>query len=101
MQKVVRKVLLDDVALAATANDEVIDTVVGISLQDVPQDWLTADLDHGLGLGVSFFAYASTQASGKNDCFQNLVPFRDAIFTITTTLVDIELLLSRKLWSNV
>ena len=95
MQKVVRKILLDDVTLIAAANDEVIDTVVGVSLQDVPQDWLAADLDHGLGLGVSFFTYASTQAPSKNDCFQNLIPFRYAIFTITITLAEIKLLMQK------
>ena len=87
MQEVIGKVLLDDVALVAAANDEVIDAVVGISLQDVPQDRLAADLDHGFGAGVGFFADACAQATGKNDCFQNLVPFKLTVFTVTAAAV--------------
>lgn len=64
MQKVVGKIFFDNVALVAAANDEVIDTMVGVGLEDVPQDGLATDLDHGLGLGVGFFADAGTQATG-------------------------------------
>jgi len=58
MQKIVRKVFLDDVALVATANDEVIDAVMGVGFKDVPQDRLASNLDHGLGASVGFFADA-------------------------------------------
>jgi hypothetical protein len=49
VQKVIGKVFLDDVALVATANDEVIAAMVGISLHDVPQDGLAANFAMGLG----------------------------------------------------
>lgn len=61
MQKIVGKVFLDDVALVAAANDEVINAVVGVGLEDVPQDGLTADLNHGFGL--AFFADTSTKST--------------------------------------
>ena len=55
VQKVVGEVLFDDVALVATADDKVVDAVVGIGLEDVPKDGLAADLDHRLGPGRGFF----------------------------------------------
>ena len=55
MQEVVGEVLLDDVALVATANDKIIYAMGGIQLHDVPQDWSAADFDHWLGLEIGFF----------------------------------------------
>ena len=75
VQKIVCKIFLDDVALIATANDKVINAVMGIGLHDVPQDWLTTYLNHGLWLGVSFLTDTSTQSTSKNYCFQNSIPF--------------------------
>jgi hypothetical protein len=49
VQEVVGEVLLDDVALVAAADDEVVDAVLGVELEDVPEDGAAADLDHGLG----------------------------------------------------
>jgi hypothetical protein len=69
VQKVIRKVLLDDVALVATADDKVIDAVVGVRFEDMPKDWLATDLDHRLGSGRGFFRDPSAKSSGKNDSF--------------------------------
>ena len=55
VQEVVGEVLLDDVALVAAADDEVVDAVRGVELEDVPEDGQTADLDHGLGAKRGFF----------------------------------------------
>ena len=49
VQKIVGKILLDDVALVAAANDEFIHAVSGIQFHDMPQDRLATDLDHGFG----------------------------------------------------
>ena len=49
MEEVVGEELLDDVALVAQADDEVVDAVLGVELEDVPEDGAAADFDHGLG----------------------------------------------------
>jgi len=49
VQEVVGEVFLDDVALVAETDDEVIDAVLGVELEDVPEDGAAADLDMGLG----------------------------------------------------
>jgi hypothetical protein len=51
VEEVVGEVLLDDVALVAEADHEVVEAVVAVDLHDVPQDRPLADLDHRLGLG--------------------------------------------------
>ena len=61
------EVLLDDVALVAAADHEVIDAVRGIDLHDVPENGLPADLDHRLGAYRAFFADPGAEAAGKND----------------------------------
>ena len=48
VQEVVGEVLLDHVALVATADHEIVDAVRRVELHDVPEDRLAADLDHGL-----------------------------------------------------
>ncbi len=55
MQEVVGKILLDDVALVATADDEVMDAVLGINLQDVPENGPATNFDHRLGPDNRFF----------------------------------------------
>ena len=41
-------------------NNEVIDTVMGVHLHDVPKNGFAPDLNHGLGAGGRFFTEAST-----------------------------------------
>jgi hypothetical protein len=50
MQEIVRKVFLDQVPFVASADDEVIDSLRGINLQNMPKDRLAAYLNHRLGL---------------------------------------------------
>ena len=54
VQEVVREVFLDQVALVAAANNEVVYSVMGINFHDVPQDGFATNFDHGLGFEVSF-----------------------------------------------
>jgi hypothetical protein len=56
-------------ALVATANDELIDSVEGIQLHDVPEYWFAADLDHRLWPDPCFFAQSGAETAGKDDCF--------------------------------
>ena len=71
MKKVILKILLDDVALVAEADDEFIDPMVGIDLHDVPDDRHAADLDHRLRLGVRFFRKSRSKTAGKKNCFHD------------------------------
>ncbi len=72
VQEVVGKVFLDQIALVAAADDELIHTMGGIELHDVPEDRLATDLDHGLGLEVGFLGDAGTEATGEDDGFHSL-----------------------------
>ena len=74
VQEVVREILLDDVALVAAADHEIVDAVGGVDLHDVPQDGAAADLDHRLGPDGGFFAEARPKSAGEYDCFHG---FRD------------------------
>jgi hypothetical protein len=64
MQKVVGKILFDYVSLVAAANDELVDSMRGVRLHDVPQNGFAADLDHRLGSQVRFLGNTRTEASG-------------------------------------
>ena len=64
MEKIVGKIFLDDVSLVTTAHNKIIDAMVGIDFHDVPENWLTANLDHGLWLNCGFFTQTSTQTTG-------------------------------------
>lgn len=66
VQEVVGEVFLDDIALVATADDEVLDAMGRVELHDVPEDRLAADLDHGLGLKVGFFRQSRTEAASQD-----------------------------------
>ena len=65
MEEVVGEVFLDDVALIATAHDEIVDAVVGVELHDVPQNRPPADLNHGFGPDRGFLTEARAQATGQ------------------------------------
>src|SRR6266550_1470401 len=74
MQEVVGKILLNDVALVATANDEVIDAVLGVNLQNVPKDGPAANLDHRLGPDNRFFREARAEAASEDYGFHSKTP---------------------------
>ena len=65
MEEVVGEVFLDDVALVSAADDEVVDAVLGVELEDVPEDGSAADFDHGLGAEGGFFTEACAEAAGE------------------------------------
>ena len=69
VQEVVGEVLLDDVALVSQADDEVVDALLRVELEDVPEDGLAADLDHGLGADGGFFTETRAETAGEDDRF--------------------------------
>lgn len=74
MQKIIGEVFLDDVALVAAADNELIDAVTGVDLHDMPEDWHAADLHHGFGAHGSFFTQARAQPTCENHCFHVIWP---------------------------
>jgi len=76
VQEVVGKVLFDDIAFVAAADDKVVHTVGGVELHDMPEDWFASDFDHGLWLEVRLFGDAGAEASGEDYCFHF---FKDSV----------------------
>src|SRR5260370_30628264 len=72
MQEVVGEVLFDDVALVSATDDEVIDTVLGINLQNVPENRSAAYLDHRLGTNYRFFRETRADPASEDNCFHRL-----------------------------
>ena len=59
---------LDELALVPQRNGEVVQTKLGISLEDVPEDRTTADLDHWLGSCARLLGQSCAETTGK-DCY--------------------------------
>jgi hypothetical protein len=55
MQEVIGEIFLDQVALVAATNHEIIYSVLGVNLHDVPQDGAPTDFNHRLWLEVCLF----------------------------------------------
>ena len=71
MEEIVGKVFFNHVALVAQADHEVVDSVMGIDLHDVPQNGLAADFDHRFRAQVRFFTDAGAKAPGEDDSFHD------------------------------
>ena len=76
VEEVVGEELLDDVALVSAADDEVVDAVLGVDLEDVPEDGPATDLDHRLGAEGCLFGDAGAETAGEDDCFHCNDSFR-------------------------
>lgn len=64
---VVMEVLLDHIAAVAEGQDEVLVSVAGVALHDMPHDRQTAHFDHGFGLELGFLAQACALAAAEYD----------------------------------
>ena len=69
VEEVVGEILLDQIALVAAADHELVHAMGGIELHDMPEDRPAADLDHRLRLEVRFLRDPRSQAASENDCF--------------------------------
>src|SRR5437899_8356711 len=72
MEEVVGEVLLDDVTLVSATDDEVVDTVLRVNLQNVPENRTPANLHHRLGTNYRFFRETRADAASEDDCFHGL-----------------------------
>ena len=74
VEVVVCKILLDEMALVAAADDEVMEAKAGVIFHNVPQDGLFANSDHGLGFQMALLADAGAQAAGQDRNLHLLSP---------------------------
>ena len=61
---IVEKVALDYVAPVAEGDEELLESVVGVMFQDVPEDRVSSDFDHRLGFDFGLFCQTGTEAAG-------------------------------------
>src|ERR1035437_5147772 len=69
MQEIIGEILLDDIALVAAADHEIIGAMRRIDLYDVPENGFAADLDHRLGLEVARLGNAGAEPPARDDDF--------------------------------
>ena len=69
MQKIVRKILFNQVPLVTTTNNELINAIIAIYLQNVPENWLATNLNHRLWLEIGFFTKTRSKTASQNNCF--------------------------------
>src|SRR5262249_158642 len=66
---IVAEIFLDDFALIAETEQEVLMPIVGVDVDDVRQDGAVANRHHWLGPEFSFLAQARAQTTAKNHYF--------------------------------
>ena len=64
VQEIIGEILLDDIALVAGTNNEVVDAIGGVTLEDMPENGPPADLNHRLGFEMGFFTDARAKTTG-------------------------------------
>jgi len=69
VKEVVGKVFLNHITFVAAAYNEVIKTIMGIDLHDVPEDGFATYLHHGFGTCSAFFTYSCAESPGKKYYF--------------------------------
>src|SRR3984893_18007127 len=96
MEEVFGEVFLDDVALVSATDDEVIDAMLRVNLQNVPENRTAANLDHRLGTNYRFFRETRADAASEDNCFHGLdgllrcfVAFRGAGARLPTSRLSI------------
>src|SRR5581483_11983093 len=71
VQDVVREIFLDDVALVAEADDEIVQAVKRIVLHDVPKNRMRSDLAHRLWLELGLLGETRAHPAGKDHDFHD------------------------------
>jgi len=69
MEEVIREEFLDQIAFVSKADYEVVDTVLAIYLEDVPEYGPAPDFDHRFRPHRGLFADSRSKAASQNDCF--------------------------------
>ena len=71
---VVEEVPLDELALVAQGDHELVEAVRVVDLHDVPEDRRSADLDHRLRARVGLLRDARAHAAGEDDGLHERLP---------------------------
>src|SRR5260370_28093106 len=66
---VVEEVALDDLALVAEGDEELLESLRRVRLHDVPQDGALSDVDHRLRSELGLLGHARAAASGQDHDF--------------------------------
>ncbi len=69
---VIDHVTLDDLALVTQGDHKILVVVAGVVHHDVPQDRVTTNLHHWLGLDLRLFGQARAMTTGQNAYFHIL-----------------------------
>jgi hypothetical protein len=70
VQEIVCEIVLDQIALVTTTDNEIMNAVMRVKLHDVPKDWFSTNLHHGFGPGGRFLTESSAQPACENDDLQ-------------------------------
>ena len=71
VQEIIREILLDEVSLISATNDELVDSVLRVHFEDVPQDRSTADLDHRFWSYDCLFAKPGPEPTRQYHCLHS------------------------------
>ena len=71
VENVVGAVLLNHLSPVSITNDEVMDSVMAIDLQDVPQAWFATGFHHRFLARIGLLRDLSPQVTSKNHCLQS------------------------------
>src|SRR5260370_1881249 len=74
MKEIIGELLLDHVPLVPTTDNEIVDAVMRIQFQNVPQDGSAANIDHWLWSHGGLLAQTCTVAACKNHSFHEISP---------------------------
>ncbi len=79
----IKKIAFNHLTFITQGNKKLLIIIVGIMLQDVPQDRLSPYFNHRFRADLGLFGEASAQASRKDDCFHRLKSFSAAVLLPT------------------
>ena len=69
MQEVVGKILFNHIPLVPTTDNKVVDTVSGVDLHNMPEDWLATNFNHRFRSVIRLFTDTGSISSSQDHCF--------------------------------
>jgi hypothetical protein len=69
VQEVIGKILLDQITLVTTTDHKLVNAMGAKDFENMPQNRLSANFNHGFWFDAGFFADASSKATSKDNGF--------------------------------
>jgi len=69
VQEIIGEVLFNHITLITTADHKLVDPVVAIGFENVPEDWFAADFHHRFWLEMGFLGKACPESTRKENIF--------------------------------